>query len=695
MKTWQTKRRAFTLVELLVVIAIIGILFVVLISKVDFATEKSKATGVQTDFRSYQVAIETVARENAGLSVLVDNDADGEAKYAELEKALNKNLDPKLHVEIDADGMISTEAKDPWKEQYLGAYLAPDADGTVKDRGAIVMYSKGSNLKLGTTAATENGIVNVTLESGKETEGADDYSISTIYTYVNGYGEIQTATKGFSNNQNAVVGENVTPSDPSDPSDPDDPDDPDQGGSGATEYVVQLVVNDSAMGSVAFTSDGHSGTSLTLTGTQSVQLTATANAGYKFIGWYVDSEQISPSSVYECSVSGKETFMAVFAIQLVAGLYDANDNLIADWSTLINTYGLDVSKNYTSNATSTSSSPYYVLTSNAELASGVKLVIDDTVPCIGTYAFMKCTMLTEVIIGNGVQSINEEAFLNCSSLKSVEVPTTVISLGASVFRNCSGRQTIIFAPNSFLLTIGDSAFAGCSSLTKISIPTTVTDIGDEKLFYYCTSITSVGPVGSGADVELPPSITTIGKYFFAYCENLRTIEVPANVTTLAEEPFVYASNLTSVKFEDNSRLTTIGERTFRQQDFENINIPSGVTTIGNSAFDSCTKLKIVTFEDGTQLTTIGDSAFSGCTNLESVFFQGTMKQWCALNFANATSNPCCNGVNLYINNELLEGTLVIPDDIDSISNYTFYYCTSLERVEIPASVTTIGNHAFY
>ena len=62
------KRKAFTLIELLIVIAIIGILFIVLISKVDFATDKAKATGVQTDFRSFQVAIESVAKENAGLA---------------------------------------------------------------------------------------------------------------------------------------------------------------------------------------------------------------------------------------------------------------------------------------------------------------------------------------------------------------------------------------------------------------------------------------------------------------------------------------------------------------------------------------------------------------------------------------------------------------------------------------------------
>ena len=64
----KMNKKAFTLIELLIVIAIIGILFIVLVSKVDFATDKAKATGVQTDFRSYQMAFETVARENAGFT---------------------------------------------------------------------------------------------------------------------------------------------------------------------------------------------------------------------------------------------------------------------------------------------------------------------------------------------------------------------------------------------------------------------------------------------------------------------------------------------------------------------------------------------------------------------------------------------------------------------------------------------------
>jgi prepilin-type N-terminal cleavage/methylation domain-containing protein len=64
----KNNKKAFTLIELLIVIAIIGILFIVLVSKVDFATDKAKATGVQTDFRSFQVAFEQVSKENAGFA---------------------------------------------------------------------------------------------------------------------------------------------------------------------------------------------------------------------------------------------------------------------------------------------------------------------------------------------------------------------------------------------------------------------------------------------------------------------------------------------------------------------------------------------------------------------------------------------------------------------------------------------------
>lgn len=326
----KMNKKAFTLIELLIVIAIIGILFIVLVSKVDFATDKAKATGVQTDFRSFQVAFEQVARENSGFNTfgwdegdtaglagaktaksgkitingkeytytnadkdrgdrvrnsydVGDTDLDGELDDSEtwtgrkiytedwtgiytlenpateegdthkndnavvdLENAINKNLDPKLHITIadPVDGSadpnyvenqgfdkgkvyhitMKNQAVDPWKTEYVGKYLtnasaesstnslekAPSKPKPLEqslDRGAIIIYSKGANLELGSHEEIVGGEVKVTV-SLKDTEavdhntaGQDDYSLSTIYTYKNGYGEIISTTTGFSSNQ--------------------------------------------------------------------------------------------------------------------------------------------------------------------------------------------------------------------------------------------------------------------------------------------------------------------------------------------------------------------------------------------------------------------------------------------------------------------------------------------------------------
>ena len=262
-KKVSLNKRAFTLIELLIVIAIIGILFIVLISKVDFATDKAKATGVQTDFRSFQMAFDTVAKENAGFNTFGwdtgdanqdgirnsydkgDNgDGGGTAKngiqdgdevftghkvYDEtftkvfslkkngtgsydrdalnrLETAINANLDPKLHITIKDDGEIvmANGAQDPWNKEYHGWYIT-NAETDGKDRGAIVMYSDGANNEFGSEHTIANGVVSISIP-GNNKDGKDDYSIVSLYTYVNGYGEVKNITTGFSNNQSFLAG---------------------------------------------------------------------------------------------------------------------------------------------------------------------------------------------------------------------------------------------------------------------------------------------------------------------------------------------------------------------------------------------------------------------------------------------------------------------------------------------------------
>ena len=304
-KSSMTKKKAFTLIELLIVIAIIGILFIVLVSKVDFATDKAKASGVQTDFRSFQVAFETVSKENAGFntfgwdtgdngggvvaggsitingkSYTYDNaskdagdrirnsydegDSNLNSKYDDgevwtgrkvytetwtgcytlinpgnasdmsaifdLQTAINKNLDPKLHINIDDDGTITMAngLKDPWSTQYHGQYITnASADAAAKwntdasmagstgdnmDRGAILMYSNGANQKFGTMVKIEKGVVTTAVSQidadhpDNNKMGADDYVLAVVYSYSNGYGETTAITEGFSNDQVFLTG---------------------------------------------------------------------------------------------------------------------------------------------------------------------------------------------------------------------------------------------------------------------------------------------------------------------------------------------------------------------------------------------------------------------------------------------------------------------------------------------------------
>ena len=696
------QRKAFTLVELLVVIAIIGILFVVLISKVDFATEKSKATGVQTDFRSYQVAIETVARENAGLSVLVDNDATGEEKYADLEKALNKNLDPKLRVEIDADGKISTEAKDPWKEQYLGAYLAPDEDGTVKDRGAIVIYSKGSNLKLGTTAATENGVVNVTIESGKEPEGSDDYSISTIYTYVNGYGEIQTATGGFANNsQDVVVNTNN-----------DESSTENNSGSSLTNDPIAGLYQTGALqlyresGAEAIESmQISSWTDLVSNGDIIV------NDGAIILG---DGSLDDIPALNEYGFYYGTVYTDLLSGRLYKFYPDGSFELYKSDGTLQTSYPAST-LTYSPNSIEGETLPYKKMT---VMANGTRLVHDGIfLPAV---LGSPTSLSGDLILPNdgSISAIEAYGLFCASNITGIEIPRSVTEIGMAAFA-LSGLFDVTLYGNS-KLSIGSGAWFGCGNLkdvyyqgtleqwlnitptgggygitgvyetpcanianlylngvpcTHLSIPATISEIRLAGFYGIANlervslqnGVTKIGSYAFGgceklSTINIPESVFSIGSHAFYQCTNLTDIDLPISITTIAAGTFAY-SGLTSLPL--HSSITTIDEEAFSYCDgLTSVVIPNTVTTIGEYAFSHCENVTSVSFDAESDLTSIPDGMFSYCTKLAMV---------------------------------------QIPTNCEAIGNYAFQYCKALTSIGLPGSgasielsdtVTTFGSCVF-
>lgn len=117
-----------------------------------------------------------------------------------------------------------------------------------------------------------------------------------------------------------------------------------------------------------------------------------------------------------------------------------------------------------------------------------------------------------------------------------------------------------------------------------------------------------------------------------------------------------------------------------------------VVRIGYSAFSGCSGLTSVTIGNG--VTSIGRDAFSGCSGLTDVYYTGDLAGWMDIEFGGSYANPTYYADNLYIDGELLEGDIAIPDGVTKINAYAFYRCSGLTSVIIPDGVTSIDGYAF-
>lgn len=136
-------KKGFTLVEIMLVVSIIAILFVVLIPRFGFATDKAKETGVKTDFRAFQTAAESVINEKS-FKRLDDGN---------LNTYLNEYLDKTLYFTNN----VSLK-ENPYGYNYrvaLNKNIGDESSGTlefisIKGYGATDTYSLDESSAMGT-----------------------------------------------------------------------------------------------------------------------------------------------------------------------------------------------------------------------------------------------------------------------------------------------------------------------------------------------------------------------------------------------------------------------------------------------------------------------------------------------------------------------------------------------------------------
>ena len=283
-----------------------------------------------------------------------------------------------------------------------------------------------------------------------------------------------------------------------------------------------------------------------------------------------------------------------------AGVFSLNGDTITDASGLII---VDENNNAIKGSDVISNSCYYLAESQLTPTEGLAYTLSDdgtyyTCTGIGTATDMNIVIASE-INGIPVTSIGDKAFFQSNVMK--------LTFG----RNIS--------------SIGSDALSACLNLLNFVVPEANKFYKSVKGILYSKDEKTLVKVGAGrsGSFVVPNGVITIDRGALAQ-SRITNVEIPDSVTSLGRAVFQNCDNLTSVS------------------------IPDSVEEIGVFLFAYCDNLNSVTIGQG--IYSISESMFRDCIKLENISFNGTVEEWDALSKGNdweynipATYVQCTNG----------------------------------------------------
>ncbi len=263
---------------------------------------------------------------------------------------------------------------------------------------------------------------------------------------------------------------------------------------------------------------------------------------------------------------------------------------------------------------------------------------------------------------SGVTKIGDYAFCGHSEITELNLPSHITAVGDHAFQDCKNLQTA-YVPEA-VRTIGDYAFAGCSL-----------DVSDENMpEYYSISIL------------LSEGLESVGDYAFSRMYGLTYLNLPQSLTTLGKGTFAGDNRLLSMRIP--AKVTVIPDRLFESCfELQRVSLPEGLQEIGAYAFYGPMKLKTVHLPEG--LKSIGNYAFA-CFRELSPWSEGT-----GLLYMTIPDSVEYIGASAFARNSNLAGVKLPENPAGTVmGERAFEGCSSMKRVHIPGSIHQIPSYVF-
>ncbi len=285
--------------------------------------------------------------------------------------------------------------------------------------------------------------------------------------------------------------------------------------------------------------------------------------------------------------------------------------------------------------------------------------------------FVNSTTLEEVQIGPKVSFVYNHLCDNCDKLTSVSFPVGIQTIGGYAFKGCDKLASITFEESSdHSLSIETAAFKGCVSLQDITYPGHLSVLGNSA-YQGCENLKSVI---FNKNEQYQPALT-IGAYTFANCPLITELSFPGRLTSIGSFTFASCISLSNVSFEDSNTAVKLG---YGASSLENsLKYDEKLPLFGNS---NLTSLYIGRNIDYETVEAKGYSPFYKQQFLTDV------------RFSQAGTVTYCKDYLLYKVNNC--ESLILPESLTSIGNWTFCGMSKLGRIVIPNAVTTIGEYTF-